>query len=268
VPNNASGFVDFADYANANAPEEEARLQEAMAAAEAADFEARNKLKTAGARNYGYDPNRDTDGDITESASYSDYLVAKQQAAKAWSAAQLAIGSDPRLAGLRESMRTKAGVAGKADASADRLGQKESELIDESSRMWNEGKTRYEAYQAQLAQWDQEKKERADAEKKGWSDYLSNLYRAQGGHDGVTYADVKKQRNWNLRGDMPYLDKMMKEKGWTPSAEDVAYFNSTPESRKAEEAKRATTTARAKNAGGGRGGGGGSYKGGAGGTGA
>jgi len=93
-----SGFVDFNEYADLNQDEEARLMEEAAQRAEAADATASQGLMKA---------NNEAGGKpISQTASYSDYLKQKQDAAKAWAAVSRR-SADPRAASLQGGAQFK-----------------------------------------------------------------------------------------------------------------------------------------------------------------
>ena len=163
---NESGFVDFKQYADLNSDEEQQRLQQAMDAAEAQDDYAQKQLIKV--------RNSTTDGDITHSASYSDYLVAKQNAAKAWAAANMS-GSDPRSGALRGSLNQSNNVVGQGQAAQDERNRREGVIAEDRRQGYVAGQKNKAAYDAYYAQIEADKKARAEADQKSKDDFNNLL---------------------------------------------------------------------------------------------
>lgn len=103
---NSSGFVDFNQYRDTNQDDEQAMLERAMEAAHRADERAQGGLRAASRETFGkYDSHGQVVGEkaLSETASYSDYLKAKQDAGAAWAAVN-ARSVDPRRAALQSTM--------------------------------------------------------------------------------------------------------------------------------------------------------------------
>lgn len=159
---NESGFVDFKQYSDLNSEEESRRLQEALDAAEAADGVAQKSLMVAGRSAVG--------GDVTQSANYSDYLVAKQNASKAWAAANMT-SSDPRMAGLRKSLNTQSNVAGQGAASGEELTRREGVFAKRASDGYAESLRYKAANEAYYGKQKADKEEREKVDKAAYRDY-------------------------------------------------------------------------------------------------
>lgn len=169
---NESGFVDYSQFAALNGNDEEQNLQEAMAAAEAADNAAAHQLMKVRQQTAGY--SEGIEGDITKAASYSDYLVAKQKAAKAWQAAQVT-GSDPRMAALRGDINKRRGLSQKADAASAELNRREGVVSAEAIKGSAEGRKNKDDVAAYYAKLEADKKARADADKKSKADFNASI---------------------------------------------------------------------------------------------
>lgn len=126
---NASGFVDYGQFSGLNREEDDRLMQEAMARAEAADAASQTALRRV---------SRDAEGkeaDLTKVGSYSDFLKAKQDAAKAWAAVTASTG-DLRTDAMRGTRA--AGVKSAQDASAAALGADFTRRAGQAATSWSE----------------------------------------------------------------------------------------------------------------------------------
>lgn len=167
---NASGFVDFNQFAEQNQDEESRLMEEAMARAEAADQAAQGQFARVSQQSrarYGADGQlTDTTG-ASQTASYADYLKAKKTAASAWAALN-ARSKDPRLAALQGSIQPggKKGID---------FGAKEAALnADVVSGQASVGRQRVEAAAAAEAKRKAEE-ERAKGHEEARGRYLAGL---------------------------------------------------------------------------------------------
>lgn len=181
---NASGFVNFADFTEANASEDERLMQEALAAAEAADLDARNRLRATRQQAEREAFGGGLEGDITRVGSYSDYLAAKQKAERAW-AAFGAAGNDPRRAGTRDAARKRLGIDSRDEEAASRLAEIEARYGKDVAEAYRGGAYSRDLYAKQAA-------ERAAAEKARADEWNQTT--------GQFYADVERK----LRGGDPF----------------------------------------------------------------
>lgn len=103
---NSSGFIDFNQYVEQNAPEEQRLLEQAMQRAEAAQGRSQLALRKAeaeGQGRYGADGLISGEKALSQTASYSDYLKANAEASAAW-AAVTSRSRDPRASALQGSI--------------------------------------------------------------------------------------------------------------------------------------------------------------------
>ncbi len=136
MPDNSSGFVDFNQYADLNQSDEQRLMEEAMQRAEAADQKSKLALGHASQEAQGrYVTQADIDADtragkaprgrvgaivgesqgLSQTASYGDYLKAKQDASNAWAQVN-AKGADPRTNALRGQLSAQGGMGARAAA--------------------------------------------------------------------------------------------------------------------------------------------------------
>ena len=110
--------MSFDDYLEANADSEEEMLRQAVAAAEAKDAEARGQLRNVEKQGAAGELT-----DITQAASYGDYLDAKRGSKEAW--AKLMQSSDPRQRAVLQTLGARMGIGAKADAAEAAWGGRE-----------------------------------------------------------------------------------------------------------------------------------------------
>ena len=106
MPDNSSGYIDFNQYSEQNGADEQQRIEQAMQRAEAAQGKAQGALRKSeleGAGRYGKDGQITGEKSLSQTASYSDYLKASQEATAAWAAVN-SRSKDPRLAALQGSL--------------------------------------------------------------------------------------------------------------------------------------------------------------------
>lgn len=126
---NSSGFVDFSQQLGVSGDEERRLLEQAMSRAQEATTKAQGSLAHAGQEAAGhYDANGQIVGesaDLSKTASYSDYLQAKQSAAQAWAA----VGG-PTLSprSVRGAMQGQLGVDAASRTAGDALHAREDQL--------------------------------------------------------------------------------------------------------------------------------------------
>ena len=175
VPN-SSGFVDFNQTYDVTHDEEQRLMEAAMQRAEAADTGAQQQL----VRTKQQAVDSGAEG-LSQAASYSDYLKAKQQATKAW-AAVTASSANPYSDAVRGKVGGKGGldVAGRASASRDDLAGREANM-----GRWTEeafaGKQENDARQAAWAKsQDDAKQRRANEDKENAAAFQTSLTAARG----------------------------------------------------------------------------------------
>lgn len=196
---NESGFIDYSQYAALNGNDEERHLQEAMAAAEAQDSQAAAALRRSQA-----EAERAALGggaqDITTAASYSDYLIQKQKAAKAWQAAKMT-GSDPRMAALRGAINQRRGLDERADKAAAGLDAREAQANDVVGQTFS-GNVRLRSEQAardEAAKAAAEKrKQEGDAARVA---YIQALVKGASGRAGAGGARTNYVGSYNPNAD-------------------------------------------------------------------
>lgn len=157
----ANGFLSFDDYLNVNGGTEEEMLRKAMADAEAKDAAARTSLQGVereGLRNGG--------GDITQVASYGDYLQLKRGAADAW--AKLLQSSDPRQRAVLQTLGAKLGVGAAASSAAATRDAREEDVTGDLSGFADS--------RAQWARINAKKQAEADARTKGDTERARQFY--------------------------------------------------------------------------------------------
>lgn len=152
-------FVDFSQFAAANAGSEQELLQRALQRAEQAtakEKQALVKSKQEARGHYGADGQYTGEAEgLSQTVSYSDYLKASREAASAW-AAVTARSADPRTAALQGSM------GGDAGARAAAAGTESGQRLDAAGAEVEAGR------KSQLSQRDARAKyakEQADAAK-------------------------------------------------------------------------------------------------------
>ena len=170
---NESGFVDFNAFRDLNSEAEQQRLNEAMAAAEAADTTARQKLvhSSIDTQEHG----DQTQGDITKAASYSDYLAAKEGAARQWAAIQSNLGSDPRMAGLHQVLNQTNHVDQAARDAGAETDRRQVNFSNDRATGYAQGKVQMDAYRAWVQKQKDDAAARGEADKKSKSDFEHSL---------------------------------------------------------------------------------------------
>lgn len=125
---NESGYVDFNQYFDANQSEEERLMQEAMDRARSADTKAKSALarsKTEAQGRYGADGQISGEqADLTQTASYGDYLAAKKSAEEAYAGVGGASAS-PFSEAVRGAIRSRSQLDEQAQAGMEALGSRD-----------------------------------------------------------------------------------------------------------------------------------------------
>lgn len=163
----ADGFIDYATFEELNRPEEERLMDEALARAQAADEHARAAGARASVEAQGrYNTAGQIVGDmadITQTASYSDYLKAKQDAEAARRSVMGPTG-DFRRDAVREQMGTARGLPGQL-AEAQRAQEfREGRRATEAREGYAGVRQQRAAEQERRRAADAEAQRRADAE--------------------------------------------------------------------------------------------------------
>jgi hypothetical protein len=136
VADNASGFVDFNQFNELNADEEARMFEQAMAEAEAATEREKLALRKSieearGKFNMKEGAYEGSVGDISQVASYSDYLQSKRDAAAAW--AKLNERSkDPLLASVQGGAMTPEQRAALAKSGVDTQAREDAAALKAS----------------------------------------------------------------------------------------------------------------------------------------
>lgn len=115
----ANGFLSFEDYLGANEGTEEDLLRQAVEAAEAKDRDSIQSLRQVEREGAAAGQT-----DITQVASYGDYLAAKRGSQDAW--AKLMQSADPRQRAVLTTLGARMGIGDKAAASGDRMNAREA----------------------------------------------------------------------------------------------------------------------------------------------
>lgn len=119
APENASSYVDFNQYYDQNQDDEQRLMQAAMDRARGSDDKAQSALRRSqqeATAHYG--PNGQLVGeqaDITQTASYGDYLAAKKAAEEGY-AGLSAPSKNPFSEAVRGAVRTRDGIAAQQQA--------------------------------------------------------------------------------------------------------------------------------------------------------
>jgi len=223
VADNASGFVDFNQFNELNADEEARMFEQAMAEAEAATEREKTALRltkqdaSGSLRGPNGRPTAMTD-DISKTASYSDYLQAKRDAAAAW--AKLSARSrDPLLASVQGAAMTPEQRAAAAGADAAAQAREDGAA--------GEVKSGYEANLqagAKRAAWEKAQADaaakRADDDKQNKQTFYDKIYRDLiGGQwegdfaEGMNGGDIKQRSRW--------LNTGVEAGDWSPPREKM-----------------------------------------------
>lgn len=171
MPDNASGFVDFNQFLNLNGDEEKRLFDEAMARAEQATQAEKGALRHSELEAGSSDA---AAGDVSKTASYSDYLTAKRNAASAWAALR-ARSRDPRAAAVQGAVMTpeQRAAAGSADADAQ---AREDAIAGRVKDQWAGAQTNRAARAAYEKQQADAKAAREKADAEAANAHYGNVY--------------------------------------------------------------------------------------------
>ncbi len=192
---NSSGFVDFNQQLATSGDEERRLMEAAMSRAEAAQGKAQSGLQhasqQAGEQHVG----------LSETASYSDYLKARQDASNAW-AAVTSPDANPRS--VRGAIANRMGVAGQQQMAGDELQSREQTL---GAR--NEGNAgAHAAYQRGM----DERAAAAEAQRK-----------AREGEDAANWGKYRDSLKAKMAGDWRAMDVNNDTFGFAPGKTFTIY---------------------------------------------
>ncbi len=182
---NSSGFIDFNQQLAATGDEEQRELEAAMSRAEAAQGGAERSLTHANLAA------RDEHVGLSETASYSDYLKARQNASNAW-AAVTSPDANPRS--VRGAVANRMGAGGRQQAAGDELQSREQEFgrRNEGNRGEYEGFVRQQSEARAAAEGE---RARRNSEEEAQNTQLADYYHrmmAPGGQfqGGMNYTSA------------------------------------------------------------------------------
>lgn len=199
--------------------EEQRLLEEAMARAEQADAAAQSSLRSAAT-----DASNQNVNDITQSASYSDYLAAKRNAANAWAAVT---GPDANPRSVRGGVANRLGASQRAGAAGDELSRREGVFqgrVGEDYAEKQRNRTALEARRSQEAAAADERQRAGDAAQE---QYRQSIYSKWANWDRARRGGFSP--GGEIQDFQRYAQQLGQEvdKGWKLPRQTEAERNST-----------------------------------------